>query len=220
MWHVARGFAALLCLATLATADQHVFRGLRLDEALRLLQQDGFPIVFSSEIVTPGLRVTTEPRAARPRQQLHELLAPHGLKAEPGPGRVILVVRDRRVTAPRSHDVSPVTRGRDPDRAASIPFRRRPWSPIGSPSGDLAKQMDRGVSETSLDSRALALAGSPLQADALEAIHAMPRVTARDDYRGDFSVRGSPYRQVGIVVDGVATRWLQHTVYGRNDAAL
>ena len=218
MWHVARGFAALLCLATLATADQHVFRGLRLDEALRLLQQDGFPIVFSSEIVTPGLRVTTEPRAARPRQQLDELLAPHGLKAEPGPGRVILVVRDRRVTAPRSHDVSPVTRGRDPDRAASNSVQAPALYSDRVTVWGSREQMDRGVSETSLDSRALALAGSPLQADALEAIHAMPRVTARDDYRGDFSVRGSPYRQVGIVVDGVATRWLQHTVYGRNDA--
>jgi hypothetical protein len=51
--------------------------------------------------------------------------------------------------------------------------------------------------------------------DGLAAVHAMPRVTAVDDFRSDFSVRGSPYRQIGIVIDGVATPWLQHTVYGR-----
>jgi len=78
--------------------------------------------------------------------------------------------------------------------------------------------MDRGVSETTADREALQLAGSPLQSDALEAIHAMPRVIAVDDYHGDFSVRASPYRQIGIVIDGVPTQWLQHTVYGRNDA--
>lgn len=28
----------------------------------------------------------------------------------------------------------------------------------------------------------------------------------------------SPYRHVGMVIDGVATPWLKHTVYGRSDA--
>jgi hypothetical protein len=46
----------------------------------------------------------------------------------------------------------------------------------------------------------------------------MPGVAAFDDYRGEFSVRGSPYRQVGVVIDGVPTHWLQHAVYGRPDA--
>ena len=46
----------------------------------------------------------------------------------------------------------------------------------------------------------------------------MPGVAAVDDFRTDFSVRGSPYRQIGVVVDGVATHWLQHSVSGRDDA--
>ena len=218
MWHVARGLAALLCLASLATADPRTFQGHRLDEALRLLQQDGLPIVFSSEIVTPSMRVAAEPRATTPRQQLDELLAPHGLKAEAGPGQVILVVRDHSSAVRRAHETRPASRRRDPEPpasnsvpgAAAYTDRVTVW---GS-----REQMDRGASATTLDAGALRLAGSPLQSDALEAIHAMPRVAAVDDYRGDFSVRGSPYRQIGIVVDGVATKWLQHTVYGRNDA--
>jgi len=218
MWHVARGLAVVLCLASVATADLRTFQGRPLDEALRLLQQDGLPIVFSSEIVTPSMRVAAEPRATTPRQQLDELLAPHHLRAAAGPGRVILVVRDHPGASRQELDARQAIRRRTPEP-----------TPSNSVSGTTVytdrvsvwgsrEQMDRGVSETSLDSRALRLAGSPLQSDALEAIHAMPRVAAVDDYRGDFTVRGSPYRQIGMVVDGVATRWLQHTVYGRNDA--
>jgi hypothetical protein len=203
----------MLCVATCATAAQHAFQGRSLDEALRLLQQDGLPIVFSSEIVTPAMRVVAEPRAATARQQLDELLAPHGLKAEPGPGRVILVVRDRQAARVSTQS------------ARSANQRQGSASPVSSstPTGyadrvtvfGSREQMDRGVSETTADRGALQLAGSPLQSDALEA---MPRVIAVDDYHGDFSVRGSPYRQIGIVIDGVPTEWLRHTVYGRNDA--
>ena len=85
--------ALLLCGAGAAAAGPRTLQGLRLDDALRLLQRDGLPIVFSSEIVTPRMRVTAEPRATSPRQQLDEILAPNGLSAESGPGGVILVVR-------------------------------------------------------------------------------------------------------------------------------
>ena len=88
------------CWAGVSAADQQLFAGRRLDEALRILQQAGLPIVFSSEVVTPGMRVLVEPRADSPREQLGELLAPHRLKAEAGPGRVILVVPDRQAAAP------------------------------------------------------------------------------------------------------------------------
>ena len=215
MWPVARTLAVVLCVASSATARPHTFLGRPLDEALRLLQQDGLPIVFSSEVVSPGMRVATEPRGAVPREQLDELLAPHGLKAEPGPGRVILVVRDRQAGR-RPQKVRPVAE-------RPVPEPMNPHSATGSFVDRVTvrgtrEQMDRGVSETTADSRALRLAGSPLQSDALDAIHALPRVTSVDDYHGDFSVRGSPYRQIGIVIDGVPTRWLQHLVYGRNDA--
>ena len=61
-------------------------------------------------------------------------------------------------------------------------------------------------------------ASSVLSGDGLDAVQAMPRVAGADDFRSEFSVRGSPYRQIGVVIDGVATPWLQHTVYGRRDA--
>ncbi|MEO5895573.1 MAG: hypothetical protein ABIS06_07720, partial [Vicinamibacterales bacterium] len=92
MRHVARGLVLLCCFATPARADQRAFAGHSLEEALRVLQRAGLPIVFSSEVVKPGMRVLVEPHSSMPRQQLDELLAPHGLKADTGPRRVILVV--------------------------------------------------------------------------------------------------------------------------------
>jgi hypothetical protein len=53
--------------------------------------------------------------------------------------------------------------------------------------------------------------------DALRVAQSLPRVAAADDFRSEFSVRASPYRLVGLVVDGVATSWLQHALYGRGE---
>jgi len=216
MRHVARSLAAVLCLATGATAAQHAFLGRSLDEALRLLQQDGLPLVYSSEVVTSTMRVTSEPRATTPRQQLDELLSQHGLKAQAGPGPVILVVRDHHSRDHQSTGTPRTMQRRDGDLTTATAADSTGFADRITVLGSRA-QMDRAASDTTLDRRGLQVAGSPLQSEALEAIHAMPRVTALDDYRGDFSVRGSPYRQIGIVIDGVPTRWLRHAVYGRTD---
>ena len=58
MWHVARTFALMLCGAALTAAGERSFEGLQLEEALRLLQRAGLPIVFSSEVVKPEMRVS------------------------------------------------------------------------------------------------------------------------------------------------------------------
>src|SRR4051812_49285838 len=95
MRHVARGLLLLWCFATLAAADQRVFEGRTLEDALRLLQPKGLLIFFSQDVEKRKTRVLAEPRSSAPRQQLDELLAPHGLKADAGPRRLLLVVIDR-----------------------------------------------------------------------------------------------------------------------------
>jgi hypothetical protein len=206
---VASVVALLLCGGGAATAGPHTFRGRRLDDALRLLQHDGLPIVFSSEIVTPRMRVTAEPRATNPRQQLDEILAPNGLNAEPGPGGVILVVRSH-VASSMPTPAEAVGRRHAHGAAASAPAGASPASYTDhvtvSSTGDQAASL--GVSETTLDHAALQESAGVPEADGMAAVHAMPRVSAVDDFRSDFSVRGSPYRQIGIVIDGVPTRWL------------
>jgi hypothetical protein len=50
--------------------------------------------------------------------------------------------------------------------------------------------------------------------DPLRAMQAMPGVATTDELRADLSVRGSPFRQVGIVMDDVKSQLLMHTVRG------
>src|SRR4030095_15409825 len=53
--------------------------------------------------------------------------------------------------------------------------------------------------------------------DPLRAIQALPSATATDDFYSEFAVRGNPFRYVGLVVDGVPTRYLLHSVNGITD---
>jgi hypothetical protein len=71
---------------------------------------------------------------------------------------------------------------------------------------------------------AAALHGRELQAlrgvtldDPLRAMHALPSATATDDFYSEFAVRGSPFRQVGLSVDGIPSRYLMHSVHGVTD---
>jgi hypothetical protein len=41
------------------------------------------------------MKVLTEPKAVRPREVLDEILRPHGLQVQSGPGGALLVVRFR-----------------------------------------------------------------------------------------------------------------------------
>ena len=210
--------AVVLCAAPVAAGQAtHAFEGRLLTDALHRLQRSGLRIVFTSAIVTPDMRVVAEPRASNPRQQLDELLAPHGLKAVPGPRSVIQVVRGRTADATRSR--KPVRRAAASGVTEETGVQGGAYAEqvivIGSPR----EREDRGVaSQVTLDAKGLRSGRSVLQDDPLQAVQALPGVAAADDFRSEFSVRGSPYRHIGVVVDGVATPWLVHSVYGHGDA--
>ncbi len=53
--------------------------------------------------------------------------------------------------------------------------------------------------------------------DPFRAIQAMPGVATGDDFRAEFSVRGSDFRQMGFSVDGVPAPWLVHGPRAVND---
>jgi hypothetical protein len=223
MRSLAAAVAVVICCGGSAAArpDQHAFQGRRLDDALRILQQRGLPIVFSSEIVTPDMRVIAEPRATSARQQLDELLEPHGLAAERGPAAVILVVRHRPAPTSRPAKKMAASTNQGDAAASAVASAAREigaYTERVTVTGSRAERIDRGASEMTFDASGLRAGRSVLQDDGLQAVHGMPGVAAVDDFRSEFSVRGSPYRHVGVVIDGVATPWLQHTVYGRSDA--
>jgi hypothetical protein len=71
---------------------------------------------------------------------------------------------------------------------------------------------------------AAALYGRDLQAlrgvtldDPLRALHALPSVSATDDFYSEFAVRGLPFRQTGLTVDGFPTSYMMHAVHGVAD---
>jgi hypothetical protein len=199
--------------------------GRQLEDALRVLQAHGLRIVFSSELVTPDMRVRSEPRAQAIRERLTEVLRPHGLTAESGPGGVLQIVRQktpprqrssRRASSPASN--APAAGGRgasDGSDATSSPASYRERVTV---FGDMSRA--HGLS-AGLDRRLAAheLAGlaSRVGDDPVRAVQALPGVAAGDDFRSEYSVRGSRYRHAGVVIDGVVAPWLQHASPGRGD---
>lgn len=101
--HISR-FPALACICIVACSAAAVsisaqdwspdrFKGLSLGSALAKLQQDGLRLVFSSDLVQPGMIVSEEPRGRWPLEILDELLAPHGLRSKRGPSGSLLIVK-------------------------------------------------------------------------------------------------------------------------------
>ena len=53
--------------------------------------------------------------------------------------------------------------------------------------------------------------------DPMRALQALPAATATDDFYSEFAVRGNAFRHVGLVVDGIPTRYLTHTIHRITD---
>ena len=74
-----------------ARADDGLAGG-SLSDALNELQRAGLSLVFTTSVVRPEMRVEREPTSTDPRARLDELLEPHGLVAQTGPGGTLVVV--------------------------------------------------------------------------------------------------------------------------------
>jgi hypothetical protein len=77
---------------------------------------------------------------------------------------------------------------------------------------------DVGVSsQNELGSAQLAALRGVAGDDPMRAVQSLPGVVTGDEFQAQFSVRGSAFRQTGIVIDGVVTPLLLNEVRGRND---
>src|SRR2546423_13300099 len=65
-----------------------------------------------------------------------------------------------------------------------------------------------------LNKRELQQLSSVLVNDPIRAAQALPGVSANDDFRSEFSVRGAGFDRVGLYLDGVLTEDFVHTVAG------
>src|SRR4051812_17987469 len=64
----------LLCACELALAE--TWKGQPLSEILQQLRSAGLPLIYSSQVVTPELRIAAEPIATDPLDRLREALKP------------------------------------------------------------------------------------------------------------------------------------------------
>jgi len=75
-----------------AAPESPSYAGRPLAEALEDLQARGLDLFYTSNLVRPEMRVETEPTPGELREILDQLLAPHGLISEVGPGGRLMVV--------------------------------------------------------------------------------------------------------------------------------
>jgi hypothetical protein len=72
--------------------------------------------------------------------------------------------------------------------------------------------------EQSLGSADLQHLKNTLADDPMRAVQSLPGVAASDDYKAEFSVRGSDFLHIGVTLDGVPSPLLVHTVHGVTDS--
>lgn len=72
-------------------------------------------------------------------------------------------------------------------------------------------------SQIELGSAALADLRSVAADDPMRAMQALPGVATGDDFQAQFSVRGSAFRHVGVVMDGTPTQLMLHAIRGTNE---
>jgi hypothetical protein len=84
-------------------------------------------------------------------------------------------------------------------------------------SGSLRAESDSVPGSTSLHGRELENLRGAVLDDPLRALQSLPAASATDDFYSEFAVRGNPFHYVGMVVDGVPTRYLMHAVNGITD---
>jgi TonB-dependent receptor-like protein/carboxypeptidase-like protein len=84
-------------------------------------------------------------------------------------------------------------------------------------AGSLETEADLVPGATSLHGRELETLRGAVLDDPLRALQALPSATATDDFYSEFAVRGSSPRHLGLVVDGVPTRYLMHALNGVSD---
>jgi outer membrane receptor protein involved in Fe transport len=95
--------AILSLLGASAPALASGFVDLSLEQALDELQARGLSLLYSSDLVKPGMRVMREPSADTAREILEELVVPHGIRIMEGPSGILLLTRSTRpngATAP------------------------------------------------------------------------------------------------------------------------
>lgn len=182
-----------------AHARQSAGVGRRLDEALADLQRRGLKVIFSSEVVRPTMRVTSEPQMPSLRRVLDALLEPHGLIAQVGPGGTVLVVKN-----PRARLVQPSR-----PRPVAAPPSPTPSTAPAPRYDETIRVVDDAAAGTTNGPRSVTL--RPLDVrdfaggfeNVFRTLTALPGVTGTDELGSRIAVRGGAPDQNLTVMDGI-----------------
>ncbi|HEY5807823.1 MAG TPA: TonB-dependent receptor, partial [Povalibacter sp.] len=176
-------------LSSSATAGS--LQNLTLDEALQELQARGLQLVYSNDLVLPGMRVEQEPRATQARAILDEILEPHALKVRGGPNGLLLLVRAESPPAVDSPSASLMATQHDAPRLEEVVVSASQYRFVRDLSFPL----------TSID--AADLQASPdLGDDPLRAAARLPGM-ASSDFSARINMRGGEAGETLIRFDGL-----------------
>ncbi|MBT8130992.1 MAG: TonB-dependent receptor plug domain-containing protein, partial [Gammaproteobacteria bacterium] len=166
--------------------------GMRLADALEALRDDGMPLVYSSDLIAPDMRITWLPDNDDQRAVLDQLLAPWRLTTQIGPDDTLLIVR-----MPARPSASAAT---EPPPARDIKAPRLPDELIVSASRyRFLRQNDPSRNTFS----AVELQADPeIGNDPLRAIARLPGGT-RNDFSARTNARGGGADENLILLDGV-----------------
>jgi hypothetical protein len=169
---------------------------------LRELQEAGFPIIFSSDLVPSPLLVKANPASTRPEQIAREILAPHGLTLISGPRRRWLVVpaspAARRAAPPPSQPEAPREQSPPPPPQPVDEVRiEERVEVVDRLAGDAGPPTAYAIEPDDILETAGALE------DVLRALQVLPGAAATNDRDGKLAVRGAGPEHNVIVVDGV-----------------
>jgi outer membrane cobalamin receptor len=174
--------AAVILLVSLPL---HPLSGLRLDEAISILQHEGLTVIYSTALVRPEMRVEREPLATTLRGKLEEILAPHGLRVIEGPHHELLVI-----AAPKA-----------PERPSPPPRKTRFRDEIVVMPSQTRILNETAASTESLPSDAISRIPDP-SGDPGRVLQHLPGIASMEASSA-VNIRGSSADETMITVDGL-----------------
>lgn len=178
------------------------------------------PPVVATPPVDPVPRGGTRARNGRPPRATTRVIvtdADGRFDVDAPPGTAVLTVsvvgylRTTRDVAVASHETTDLT----------IPLTEGTGSYTESVrvTGERFPRTETGVpTEQTLGSADLQNLKSTLADDPMRAVQSLPGVASSDDFKSEFSIRGSDFRHVNVTLDGVPSPLLLHTVHGVTDS--